>query len=720
MRGLLLLLPCVCGLIVPVARAEVTTEGIEEVVVVGARLPRPVQDVAGTVDVIMREQLLETLAVDVADVVRYTPGVSVTQSGTRFSNSDITIRGLSGNRVLQLVDGIPIADQFDIGDFSNATQDYLVPDAISRIEILRGPASTLFGSDALGGVVAVVTRDPEEFLEGERVRATTSGSYRGADDARTLNASVAAGAGRWAGVLHASRLDGHEFESAASGTEDALDRTRDAAMAKISYGLGNGDRLRLRADAFDETVDSDLRSVLGYGRRYVNTTSLSGDDERRRWTTAVGYDFERTGTLLQSGRVDVYLASTRVEQRTRELRELAVPPVEIHREFDYEQDVWGVIGDAEGRFDLGTTQHRLGWGLSFDRRRVEEYRDGLETNLQTGISTPVLLGENMPVRDFPISTVSELGLYLHDEIAIGALSLIPGVRFDYYRMDARSDDLFAADNPATAVVDIDESAFSPKLGALYRFSQAVTGFAQYAHGFRAPPFEDVNIGLDIPRFNFRAIPNPDLRSESSDGVEVGVRYTGDAVRVSASVFGAVYDDFIESRINLGPDPDTGTLIFQSRNIAEAKVYGAELKVGVDLDSWLHGVSVDAAANWTRGENDESGEPLNSVDPAEVMVKLAWTPRAAMQLALMTTFVARQDRLDETNVDLFAPDGFVTLDALATLRPMRDVRIDLGVFNVFDETYWRWSAVRNRPADDPMIGALSAPGRYGSVSVQISI
>ena len=82
-------------------------------------------------------------------------------------------------------------------------------------------------------------------------------------------------------------------------------------------------------------------------------------------------------------------------------------------------------------------------------------------------------------------------------------------------------------------------------------------------------------------------------------------------------------------------------------------------------------------------------------------------------------MGEQDRIDESNVDLFEPDGYVALDVLATLEPLRNVRIDLGVFNLLDETYWQWSAVRNRPADDPMIGALSAPGRYGSVTVHVA-
>jgi hemoglobin/transferrin/lactoferrin receptor protein len=687
--------------------------------VVAARLPRPAQDVVGTVDVVSREDLRASMATRTADVVRYIPGVSVTQDGTRFGDSGFTIRGLSGNRVVHLIDGIPVADQFDIGDFSDATLDYLTPDAVARIEILRGPASALFGSDALGGVVAVLTRDPEDFLDGEQFRIATSGTYSGADDSRMLNASLAAAGGTVAGVLHVSRLDGHEIEAAAGGPKDDLDRERDSAMTKLTWALDNGDRVRLRADAYRDTVASEIETVLGFGRRYINTTSLKGDDERRRWTTALGYDFERDTRLMRTGRIDVYFADTRVEQRTDELREVAVPPLAIEREFHYQQELWGALADFEGRFELGRSQHRFGWGFSYDQRQVEEYRDGLETNLLTGTATPNLLGEDMPVRDFPQSTVSELGVYINDEVVMGRVTLIPGLRFDAYEMDAQSDAMYSADNPNTSVVDADQSSWSPKLGALVRLSDRVTAFAQYAHGFRAAPFEDVNIGLDIPRFNFRAIPNPDLKPESSDGLELGLRFGPGWLQLSTSVFGAKYDDFIESRVNLGPDPETGVLIFQSRNIAEARVYGAEFKAEADLEEWVRGLSVGAAANWTVGENADNDQPLNSVDPPEAVLRVAWAPRASMRFALMTTLVAAQDRVDESNADLFTPGGFVAIDTLATFEPLRNVRIDLGVFNLLDDTYWRWSAVRARPADDPMISALSAPGRYGSASVHVA-
>lgn len=696
-----------------------TGDRIDEVIVVAARLPRPVQDVVGTVDVVTREELRRAMAMRAQDVVRYLPGVSVTQDGTRFGDSGFTIRGLSGNRVVHLIDGIPVADQFDIGDFSDATQDYLVPDAIARIEILRGPASALFGSDALGGVVAVLTRDPKDFLAGDRFRAATSLSYNGADDSGMINASLAAAGARVATVLHVSRLDGHEFDSAAAGRTDAIDRTRDAALAKLNWMLGNGDRLRLRADAYRDEVASDIETVLGYGRRYVNTTSLAGDDSRTRWTAALGYDLAREARWLRAGRLDLYFSRTDIEQRTDELRQLAAPPRAIERAFHYDHDVWGALADFEGRFALGATEHRFGWGFSYDERRIEEYRDGLETNLQTGASTSNLLGEQMPVRDFPRSSVTKLGAYVHDEIDLGRVSLIPGLRFDAYKMNARADAMYSADNPHTPVVDVDQSSWSPKLGMLLRLSDRWTAFAQYAHGFRAAPFEDVNIGFDIPRFNYRAIPNPDLEPESSDGLELGLRFDSGWLDLSASVFGAKYDDFIESRVNLGPDPVTGTLIFQSRNVTKAHVYGGDFKLQADLASRVEGLSLAAAVNWARGENADNEQPLNSVDPPEAVLEFAWAPRASMRFALMTTLVAARNHVDETGFAVFTPGGFTVIDMLATFEPLRNVRIDLGIFNLLNRTYWRWSAVRTRAEDDPMISALSAPGRHASASVHLT-
>jgi hemoglobin/transferrin/lactoferrin receptor protein len=696
---------------------------VEEILVVGARLPRPATDVIGTVDVVTRETMLDNMVARVSDVVRYIPGVSVAVADSRFGESEFTIRGLSGNRVVQLVDGVRTAPQFDVGAFSNAGQDYLVPDAVARVEILRGPASSLFGSDALGGVVAIVTRDPADYLDGAAASVSASSSYDGVDDGQIYSGAIALGNASDAGVLHVSTARGHESDHGAPGPDDSLDRQRDAALLKFDHVLGAGARLRFRAEGFRETVASDLSAVLGYGTRYRNTTWLNGDDERKRYLISAAYEFSDAG-FVSDGRAVVYHGTTDVKQNTHEQRDLQVPPVVIERQFHYQYKHVGTTLDLQSRWLSGDVEHLFGYGLSFDDSVVKERRDGSLSDLTSGATTNDLLGEVMPVRDFPISDQREIGAYLLDEMTLDRWKFVPALRVDRYQLNPDTDTLYREDNPTSSAVDVDEVEWSPKFGVQYAATATTTVYFQYVHGFRAPPFEDVNIGLDIPRFNIRAIPNPDLRAESSDGLEVGLRHSGDRLRYSIALFGADYDNFIETKVNLGPDPTTGVILFQSRNISSARVYGTDVNVELDCSAWLRGVTLGLAANWTHGENRDDHQPLNSVDPAELVARLVWRPNDTVRLAWITTAVAAQDRVDDTNADLFEPDSFVTTDLLASfetsLARLKTLRIDVGVFNVFDETFWRWSSVRNRTADDPLIGTLSAPGRYASVSIHVAL
>jgi len=705
----------------PVEKADPLLK-VEEILVVGARLPRPADNVVGKVDVITHDQLLNRMAISLSDVTRYTPGVSVATADTRFGETEITIRGLSGNRVASLIDGVPVPDQFDIGSFANAGQDFLIADAISRVEILRGPASTLFGNDALGGVFAIITRDPEEFLGNKQSHFGGSATFSGRDDSTTLNGSLALGGGvgpgNMAGVLHLSRKDGHEIDRSAVEDPDQQDRTRKSLFSKLGYTLPSGNRLRLDVSLFEEQVETDVVSVLGYGRQFRNTTSLQGDDQRTRYAATLGYDFQSDADFFDQGRVNVYWQQVEVDQRTTELRE----PIDRlnQRNFRYDTETVGLTADFDSTFSTRRTDHRMGWGMSVQHGEIAEYRDGYSQNLLTGETTNVMLGELMPVRDFPNSEVTEFALYLHDEITMGDFTLIPGLRYQTYDLNAESDSIFAADNPSTTVVDANESSLAPKLGALWHINGNSQAYAQYAHGFRAPPFEDLNIGLDIPMFNIRAIPNPDLEPETSDGVEIGFRHQAPGWGFSVAAFGVDYENLIDTKVNLGPDPETGTLLFQSRNIEEARVYGAEFTFAASLDRWVNGLNFDAAASITQGENRTNDEPLNTIDPPELVTAFTWEPTDRARLGLIVTAVAAKDRVDDSTAELMTTDGYAVVDLTGSLLISRNVRIDAGLFNAFDKTYWQWSSIRNRTVNDPMIGYLSAPGRYASVSIRVDL
>ena len=148
------------------ADAGASINELERVQVTATRTARAISDVPNTVDVIDREQLDDRLIRDIKDLVRYEPGVSVTSGFGRFNGlGGFRIRGLDANRVLIQTDGIAVSDSFSFGSFINANRNFVDLDTLKRVEIVRGPASSLYGSDALGGVVAYVTKDPSDYLK---------------------------------------------------------------------------------------------------------------------------------------------------------------------------------------------------------------------------------------------------------------------------------------------------------------------------------------------------------------------------------------------------------------------------------------------------------------------------------------------------------------------------------------------------------------------------
>jgi hypothetical protein len=320
-----------------------------------------------------------------------------------------------------------------------------------------------------------------------------------------------------------------------------------------------------------------------------------------------------------------------VLQRTGEERRAALPaspPLAIEREFSYDSRVAGGEATVGRAFDGDSGTHRLLAGVEFLETRVAQHRDGLQTDLATGQSTSTILGESLPVRDFPISRIREAGLYVQDEWrpGAGAWAIIPALRGDWYRLSPESDPLYAEDNPIEPPVSIEETSVSPKLGVARRMGGGTTAYLQYAHGFRAPPFDDVNIGFDLPLFNYRAIPNPDLESERSDSLELGLRFASGALQGSAAAFAARYRDFIESRVNIGVDPETGATLFQSQNLADAEIKGIEAAVDVALEAWhpaLAGFTGHLSGSWTDGEDTSTGEPINSVDPPRGILGVRW-------------------------------------------------------------------------------------------------
>jgi hemoglobin/transferrin/lactoferrin receptor protein len=693
---------------------------IEQIVVVAHKDERSIRDIAANVTTLSRAELKDDLATSINDVFRYVPGVDYEAAGTRFGSEGINIRGIGGNRVAILVDGVPLSDQFDIGSFSNATRDFLDAGLIENIEVLHGPASALYGSSAIGGVVAVRTPDPFDLLAGRGFGGDAIVTWRGNDASAHAQAMAAVGNRDLGLLLGASWRDGEQTDSAAADISlDTRDYKRRTALAKLVGDDRWGNTWRASYIRQDSHTLSDMRSLLGSGR-FRSTTALRGDDRYGLDALNLSYDFSSSGRLFDDGLLRVYYQAADIEQFTLDERAAASTPVSIDRLFVFEQDSHGVEMNAWKDLTTGTLTHRLGLGVEYAEHQTEEYRDGLSTDLVSGAQTSVLLGEVFPLRDFPLSKTRETSAFIEDSMSIGNVTIIAALRADRFQLSPEADAMYLEDYPFADPVSLDESELSPKLGLIVAIQPDIDMYVQYSHGFRAPPYSDANIGLELPLFNIRAVPNPDLRSESSDGVDVGLRLMRANSEARLSVFSTRYEDFIESKVNLGFDPVSGRVLFQSQNLSATRIEGIEGAWSLRFGGDRRAFGLDVSAYYARGENKDNGEPLNSVGPPQAVAGFSWfSADERRQARIRATFTDGWTKRDESTALLFKPPGYAIFDLYLVQQLGKRSTLRAGLHNLTDRTYWHWADIRGLSPTDPMIPYLARAGRSVSVSVNVN-
>jgi hemoglobin/transferrin/lactoferrin receptor protein len=693
---------------------EQSSTELSPLIVVAYKQARQLQEVAADVAIISAEQIQKTQSEDMAAALRYETNINIEDAGNRFGTSGINIRGIGSNRVAVEVDGVPNAKAFNIGSYSFATTQYPDVSVIKSIEVLKGPASTLYGSNALGGIVSIHTWDPQDLV-GEQnhwrqFRLGFNGQYNGRHGTYTH---------AWNGdnngvIFNINQRDGKGLQRPSTLAEDHADWDQQSIFAKWVTDIATGHQLSFNLQVQQRDQDTQIHSFIGVGR-FSNTTALAGDDSSESQKLSATYDFMLNKSWADDGLIRLYRSNTEFLQQTTEQRfSRRGTPLQQNRVFSFEQTALGMEVNFTKQFNTGDWSHRLIYGVEMTQTDVAEYRDALETNLNTGDSTNVLLGEVFPFRDFPLTDVKELGVFVHDEIQLNDYwTLIPAVRFDRYDLSPERDALFDNNAEDIEVVTIDESDFSPKLGLLYQISDYSSVYAQYVRGFRAPPAEDVNIGFNIALFNYRSIPNPDLKSETSNGYEMGYRLILPNQRLTINGFYNEYNDLIVSRAPLGVDPDTQALLFQSQNIAKAQIHGVEMDYQWLInDQW----QTHAALSWTEGKNKTNDQPLNSVSPPKAVLSVLWnSAKNNWQMGLYGRFSAAQDDVDMTNENLFKTPGYAVFDWLASYHFSPHSRLQFSVHNLTDKTYWQWQQVRNFDAEDPIINALTQSSRYFSIS-----
>lgn len=713
------------------------TTFVEAITVTTSHSPHPLRHAAGSVSLIDARQIEQRQMGDLADLLAYTPGITVDNHPEREGLGGVNIRGIGGNRVLTRIDGIATAEEFSFGPFT--VPSYAIdPEALESVEVLRSAGSALYGSDALGGVLSLVTKDPADYLAaGRRHHLGLKTGWDSRNQGLLGGLTLALAGDRWQGMLQATLRDGEDISN--QGTVESEDSSRTAPNPRRQQSLSLLGKLvyqptpsstvtlaleRLEADSETRVLSAqgvnDLSRLFPPGSTFrVSAEEVLGNDHQRRQRANLSQDVTGDG-LFDLLHWHAFLRSDRSEQQTVERRStlrgggVLGPLITVDSRRDglmrFEQEGYG--GEVRLSKHLGDrTSHLVSWGLELSRESFEQLRDRQEQNLETG--EPVPDRTVYPTRYFPPTEVTEAGLYLQDEIELfdGKLLLVPGLRYDRYDLDAdQNDEIYLAGNQGIEPpVDLVEDVVSPRLGLVLQLGRRLSLYAQLASGFRAPPQGAVNAGFTSLAFGVTRLPNPQLGPETSDNLELGLRGSYAHGGFSLTLFDNRFQDFIELQ-TLGFNPLTRLVEFQHRNVASARIQGLEVAADWRLGKrW----TVHGSLALLDGEDRELGIDLESVPPTSAVVGLRWAPPAKpWQAEALLTLVAEKELSGAPPGDSgpFQPPAYELLDLTTSWAAGKRLTVQLGVFNLLDQTYWRWSDVRGQTQDSPTIDRFSGSGR----------
>ncbi len=690
----------------------------DEITVTATKTERPTGSVAGEVSVITSEEMEAHLVNAIQDLVRYEPGVTVHGDKGRYGNAGFTIRGIEGNRVLLLVDGVRVPDLLE--GAIPLGRDYVDPATLKRVEILRGPASGLYGSDAIGGVVSYATKDPQDLL-GISGRSALSllTQYDSAAQGLHETLSYARRDGRIESLLILTRRDAAEPENSGTLAPNQQDDDLTSVLAKVLF-RGNPDHaLRITTDGLRRRTDTDVASARGpvQGPPGSRIAEQLAHDERTRYRLSIDDVWKRRSSLFDSLAWKLYAQHGETTEHVDESRFSGA--TELRRISDNFFRQRSVGADLQAAKRAGkSSQHQITYGAELIATETIRLRDRTQINLATGQTTKTIAGENFPYKTFPDATTLRSAVYMQDEMTFlgGRLLVTPAVRLDSYRMDPNPDEDFQRQNlHGFEVSTIDELAFSPKLGMVATLTPAHSVFAQYARGFRSPPYDNAGIAFTHAVFGYEILPNADLRPEISNGLEAGVRGNHGAGTYSLAAFYNRYDDFIDTAF-LGVKDRLQQ--FQYQNIGTARIYGAEARGAVSLapiHPRLSGAAILASAAYAVGEDLERDARLSSVEPFTATLGLQQNV-GRIGFEVVATHAAEREQVNGATT-LRTP-AYTIFDAYSTLQLTPRLRLVTALLNLLDEEYWRWSNVQFLGAS----GALdrySEPGRNARIGFELT-
>lgn len=644
---------------------------LDEVSVTAIRSPISVMRYPGMVSVIDREEIDRKDPHTLEDLLRRVPGVFF-NGGARRTGQVPTIRGFDGENVQIRVDGA--RQNFVSGHDGRVMLD---PALLGGVEVLRGGASSLYGSGALGGVLSFRTVSADDLLEdGARSAARAKFAYQDVSREFTESLTLATRAGGDIGLVGS-------VVKRDSGNIELSDGSKLTSDDDILTGLVKADipvsesfdlslsYLRFRNDATEPDNGQNANTA-------ANSTIV--DKEIGNDTVRATFAFAPEGSNLLDLEGTVYFANSGVRE---------TDPATA-RVTDRDVDTTGFFLDNRSRLMLGDQVNLV---LTYGAEGTFDRQDGSDS----GAANNARAGT-------PDAEAEVTGVFLQGDVELssalpGTLRLIPSIRYDSFTTNSS----ISTENSADEI--------APKLGVSYEAVPGLVTFASYGKAFRAPSFNELyNDGthFSTPIAGQTAVnsfvPNPDLKPEVAKTLEFGAGYSvnnlffqGDALRLKGSHYRSDVENLIDIQVNfafsagcfnpLAGACNAGTT--DTVNVPQAELRGYELEAAYDTGRYFAILGYSEVD----GKNTRTGAKLGILVPERI------TTDIGMRLAEFDTVVGFESEIvnhfKKVNAINDQRPGYALFDVYLQWAPqsalLRGFTLNLGVDNLFDKKHERVAA-----------------------------
>ncbi len=657
------------------ARPDAT---LAEVVVTAAtRTPTSLARVPASVSVVTQEDFEEQQAATVSAAMKKLPNVEF-GGGPRVNGEVPAIRGVFGPSITLLVDG---ARQNDSTSPSLKSPLFIDPYFLHQAEVVRGPASSLYGSGGNGGVMSFTTLSARDLLApGQTIGGGAKAAYNDADKSSRLNARIYGGNDVADGLI---ALGSHDWNKIRQGGGSYLD-PNDGEAATGLVKLGIQPTADARIELSHQFYQSDNLQVNNGQATDYRTANIPLDKPAIQMVHV-----DQSNTVLKGmlGKVDGAPALVATLYKTTLQYESDRSPIPTVTNVLYSN----TKTDTDGASLQGThVFDGTGWGRHRVTAGIDYFKDK-----QTAVSATAA-NPSAPSTVTRDGERDVTGVFIQDEITLGGgWSLTPSLRSDRY----------AASVADGSLADNSESRVSPKLSVAWQDGSGLMLYGNIGEAFRAPTIVELYQNLTTYALN-NFLPNPALRPEIDKTFEIGANFgrksifvADDNLKLRASLFNSRVTDLIYNT-SLGGMTPTGFIPpgqnfalfaancaatglnckYQFQNVSDARRNGLEIEGGYKLGKW----QFNAAYSRVRVENRDNGDKLfASPDKLSLQVRRQ-LPAQDITIFWNTTGVAAQD-YDSTV--LRRRPGYATHDLFVSWMPDGwKFKLDAGITNLFDKRY----------------------------------